>query len=101
MAKRALKCTEEHLQSALPPPTLNSLCKIFMGSKGKGMEKFDCVKTRCNDVKLLPRDMCERLFQTLVLERYLDEIPKVNELKYNDFHVSSKQCVDERLGIFS
>ena len=77
MAQRALKCTEEFLQLNLPAPTLATLCKIFMNSKGKGMEKFEGVHTRCDESKEFNSRLCDRLFQEMVLEEYLAEESKV------------------------
>jgi bloom syndrome protein len=83
MAQRALMCVEEYLSLNLPPPTMATMCKIFMGqgSKAKGMERYDAIRTRCDDTKRLNKDLCDRLFQVMVMQDYLVEEPKVGRTR--------------------
>lgn len=79
-AQRIVKCVEEYLSlgSSVGSPTLNSVCRVYMNAKGKGMEKFERIRTRCLDGKRLSRDLCERLLQLMVLEGYIIEEGKVS-----------------------
>lgn len=83
MAQRALRCVEEYLNLNLPPPTMSTMCKIFMSSstsKAKGMDRYDAITTRCDDTKRLSKDLCDRLFQVMVMQEYLVEEPKVSDI---------------------
>lgn len=78
-AQRIIKCTEEYLNLGgnIGAPTLNSIGRVYMNAKGKGMEKFDKIVTRCLDSRRLTRDLCERLLQQMTIEGYLIEESKV------------------------
>ena len=78
-AQRIIKCAEEYIQlgGSTGAPTLSSLLRVYMNAKSKGMEKFERVRTRVLDPKQLSRELCERLLQTMILDGYLNEEPKV------------------------